>query len=190
MQFSAQKEFRDSENNYWLKIAFLGSKVPWSGQSSQLQKVHHNYYLKNYFYFSNLRNLTVNFQILAKCHEFENVIERQRAEIDDLRTRLMERKKWEDIWKESLKTFFGTVQRRLRKQSVCFRKKKNKFFIFEYSIFILHIWKKFIWYTRNMIIIKQNSKMIVKIYYNVFHPIYWQNPINWHLFYIKFCLLI
>ena len=73
--------------------------------------------------FFNLRNLTVNFQILAKCHEFENVIERQRAEIDDLRTRLMERKKWEDIWKESLKTFFGTVQRRLRKQSVCFSEK-------------------------------------------------------------------
>jgi len=55
-------------------------------------------------------------EILAKCHEFQNVIERQRAEIDDLRYRLMERKKWEDIWKESLKTFFCSVREKLLKK--------------------------------------------------------------------------
>lgn len=44
------------------------------------------------------------------------MIERQRAEIDDLRNRLMERKKWEDIWKESLKTFFSVAREKLLKQ--------------------------------------------------------------------------
>jgi len=41
---------------------------------------------------------------------FEDVIERQRAEIDDLRTRLIERKRLEDTWKETVNTLLHAVK--------------------------------------------------------------------------------
>jgi len=50
---------------------------------------------------------------------FENVIERQRAEIDDLRTRLIDRKRLEDTWKETVHTLLQAVK-------VIFKQQKQK----------------------------------------------------------------
>lgn len=52
-------------------------------------------------------------EILSKCCEFESVIERQREEIEDLRSRLVERKKLEEVWKETLKTLFTSVREKI-----------------------------------------------------------------------------
>ena len=51
---------------------------------------------------------------------FEDVIERQRAEIDDLRTRLIERKRLEDTWKETVNTLLHAVKHTFKQHKVIF----------------------------------------------------------------------
>ncbi|CAG5094432.1 Oidioi.mRNA.OKI2018_I69.XSR.g13551.t1.cds [Oikopleura dioica] len=53
-----------------------------------------------------------NNEVVEKCKEFETIIQRQKAEIDDLRSRLFERKKLEEIWKETLTTMLAEYRTR------------------------------------------------------------------------------
>lgn len=53
-----------------------------------------------------------NNEVVEKCKEFETIIQRQKTEIDDLRSRLFERKKLEEIWKETLTTMLAEYRTR------------------------------------------------------------------------------
>ena len=55
------------------------------------------------------------------------MIERQRAEIDDLRTRLIERKRLEDTWKETVNTLLHAVKAIFKQQKVNYTIKYTKF---------------------------------------------------------------
>ena len=55
------------------------------------------------------------------------MIERQRAEIDDLRTRLIERKRLEDTWKETVNTLLVAVKAIFKQQKVHYTIKYSKF---------------------------------------------------------------
>jgi len=72
---------------------------------------------------TNNRTVTLGeylFRIKSPGKKYEDVIERQRAEIDDLRARLIERKRLEETWKEMLNVLLSSIKSDYVKQKVTF----------------------------------------------------------------------